>query len=324
MSRDETFADYLLNEKDLSGKMDILDRTKRILNGKKGIPFYFNNSTILKAETARMFLKYTDLKNQVDPNIVLTTCLTCNCKKVDGPQTKESLYSYAEKGAELLEDLGFNKRFCKICKQVNRYGEEGTNEKREPEADILELVDQFGGLILDRPERQGYTPKNAVDQIETNLQNQGKENRYFNVFKNFVVDMDDITIENNVQVPVFLSLKKMCQNENTREIINKNLMDFEEKADSSYYRSFKISDKNIFSQDDLNDLINTNVQSQEKIDKIHKKSHKLIDENASGDIEDNKDSLCSKSRSLFSDNAEEEVQNLQKRLKDGSRIEIER
>ena len=169
----ETFADYLLKETDLVNKMDILNRLQRLLKERKGITIYFNNTVIFKTEIARMFIDYSNL--DVDRNLVLTACLLCNCKKIDGPQSLESLHSYAKNGADFLESLGFDKRFCKICEEVNRYS---GSEPREPESDILELVDNFGGMLLDRPERAGYSPEKALIQLEeSNLR--GKENIYF-------------------------------------------------------------------------------------------------------------------------------------------------
>lgn len=186
----ETFADYLLKEEDLITKMDILNRLQRLLKDKKGITIFFNNSIILKAEIARMFLEYTDVGKEVDKNLVLTAMILCNCKKIDGPQSLESLHSYAKNGAEFLGQLGFDKRFCKICEEVNRYS---GSENREPESDILELVDQFGGMILDRPERAGFTPEKALIQLEyENLK--GKENRYLNQFKDFVKMIQEVYI----------------------------------------------------------------------------------------------------------------------------------
>ena len=168
----ETFADYLLKETDLVNKMDILNRLQRLLKERKGITIYFNNTVIFKTEIARMFIDYSNL--DVDRNLVLTACLLCNCKKIDGPQSLESLHSYAKNGADFLESLGFDKRFCKICEEVNRYS---GSEPREPESDILELVDNFGGMLLDRPERAGYSPEKALIQLEeSNLR--GKENIY--------------------------------------------------------------------------------------------------------------------------------------------------
>lgn len=59
------------------------------------------------------------------------------------------------------------------------------DENREKESDILELADQFGGLILDRPERKGYSIDEAINLIEhRNLR--GKNNIYLDKFKEFM------------------------------------------------------------------------------------------------------------------------------------------
>ena len=184
----ETFADYLLKETDLVNKMDILNRLQRLLKERKGITIYFNNTVIFKTEIARMFIDYSNL--DVDRNLVLTACLLCNCKKIDGPQSLESLHSYAKNGADFLASLGFDKRFCKICEEVNRYS---GSEPRETESDILELVDNFGGMLLDRPERAGYTPEKALIQLEeSNLR--GKENIYLEQFKQFVRLVQEVEV----------------------------------------------------------------------------------------------------------------------------------
>ena len=168
--------------------MDILNRLQRLLKERKGITIYFNNTVIFKTEIARMFIDYSNL--DVDRNLVLTACLLCNCKKIDGPQSLESLHSYAKNGADFLATLGFDKRFCKICEEVNRYS---GSEPREPESDILELVDNFGGMLLDRPERAGYTPEKALIQLEeSNLR--GKENIYLEQFKQFVRLVQEVEV----------------------------------------------------------------------------------------------------------------------------------
>lgn len=177
-----TFADYILEEKDLACKMEITYYLS------KKTKIFFDKSIIFKTEIARMFIDYSNL--DVDRNLVLTACLLCNCKKIDGPQSLESLHSYAKNGADFLESLGFDKRFCKICEEVNRYS---GSEPREPESDILELVDNFGGMLLDRPERAGYSPEKALIQLEeSNLR--GKENIYLEQFKTFVEQMQEVEV----------------------------------------------------------------------------------------------------------------------------------
>lgn len=184
----ETFADYVLKEEDLINKMDIINRLQRLLKEKKGITIFFNNTILFKTEIARMFIDYSNI--EVDRNLVLTACLLCNCKKIDGPQSIENLHAYAKNGAEFLSTLGFDGRFCKICEEVNRYS---GSKPREPESDILELVDQFGGMLLDRPERAGFEPEKALLQLENdNLK--GKNNIYFDQFKEFVYKMQEVEV----------------------------------------------------------------------------------------------------------------------------------
>ena len=151
----DSFADYILNEEELSSKMEIvyyLSKKRRI---------FFNKSVVLKTEITRMFLNYS--KIDVDKNLVLTATLLCNCKKIDNAQDLQKIHTYAKEGAEYLRELGFNKRFAKICEEVNRYS---NSNPRERESDILELVDQFGGMLLDRPERIGFKPDEALVLLE--------------------------------------------------------------------------------------------------------------------------------------------------------------
>ena len=93
-------------------------------------------------------------------------------------------------GADYLKTLGFSDRFCKICSEVNRYNE---TEQREKESDILELADCFGGMLLHRPEREGFKPEEALILLEErNLK--GKHNIYLEEFKKFVLAMEEIKI----------------------------------------------------------------------------------------------------------------------------------
>ena len=195
----EDFAEYILNEKDLISKIEII----YFLAPKLGINF--DKSVVFKTEIARMFLKYT--KAKVDNNLVLTACLLCNCKKVDDAQKIGKLKTYAIEGAEHLKKLGFNERFCKICEGVNRYSQIA---QREPESDILELVDQFGGMLIDRPERVGFAPDEALVLLEhRNLKSE--YNKYLEVFRGFVEAMEKIEIQGAVNTTVFARLQKLIR-----------------------------------------------------------------------------------------------------------------
>ncbi len=175
----ESFADYILNEKDWGKKLEIMYYLKK----KTGI--YYNNSVIFKTLITKMFLDYLKSNNpevKVDENVVITARLLCDCLKVENSTNIEEIKSYATKGAEYLASLGFDDRFCKICEGVNRYA---IQENRAIESDILELADQFGGMLLDRPERVGFAPDEALVLLQfRNLKD--KNNKLLPQFVNFV------------------------------------------------------------------------------------------------------------------------------------------
>lgn len=170
----ESFADYILSEKDFVKKMEIVYYLKRRQD------IFFDNSVILKADIARLFIE--TMKLDVDENLVLTACLLYACKKNILSDDLSKIEEYAAQGAKYLETLGFSSRFCKICSEVNRYQPNG---EREKESDILELVDNFGGLVLDRPERKGYPIDEALNLIE-NRNLKDENNIYLKKFIQFL------------------------------------------------------------------------------------------------------------------------------------------
>ena len=179
----QTFAEYILSEKDWIKKMEIM----YYLNKRGNI--FFDNSVVFKTELLKLFLDNTPELN-FDKNMMITACLVCNCKKVNNFTDMNKIKTYAKEGAEYLATLGFDERFCRICEQINRYS---GSEPREPEADVLELIDQFGGMLLDRPERIGFKVDEALVLLEyRNLK--GKENRYLDIFKHFVNRMEAIKV----------------------------------------------------------------------------------------------------------------------------------
>lgn len=176
----ETFADYILSEKNFDKKLAIMYFLEQKAN------IYFNKSVILKTVIAKLFIEQEKL--DVDENLVITACLLYACKKTDGPQNLDKIKSYAKESAEYLKTLGFSEHFCKICEEHNRYN---GSQNREKESDILELVDQFGGMILDRPERKGFLVDEALVLLEyRNLR--GKDNRYLKQFVNFISRVEEL------------------------------------------------------------------------------------------------------------------------------------
>ena len=179
---EETFAEYILNEKDWIRKTEI------VFYLEKKAHIFFDKSVILKTELAKLFIETMNI--DVYANLLITACLLCNCKKQKNFIEIESIKTYAKEGAEYLSMLGFDKRFCKICEEVNRYS---GSLPREKESDILELVDHFGGMILDRPERIGFKPDEAIVLLEhRNLK--GKNNRYLKQFVEFVNKMQEVYV----------------------------------------------------------------------------------------------------------------------------------
>ena len=177
-----TFAEYILSEKDWLKKIEIMYYLSKRGN------IFFDTSVVFKTQLLKLFLDNTDLG--LDENLLITACLLCNCKKVDNFSDMSKVRTYALEGAQYLQTLGFDKKFCRICEQINRYS---GSHPREPEADVLELIDQFGGMLLDRPERIGFKVDEALVLLEfRNLKD--KENRYLEVFKDFVNRMEAIKV----------------------------------------------------------------------------------------------------------------------------------
>lgn len=216
----DNFADYILDEEEIASKMEIV----YYLSKKTGI--FFDKSVVFKTELLRLFLNYS--KINVDNNMLLTVSLLCNCKKSTEAKDINKIHSYAKEGAQYLSGLGFGKKFCKICEEINRYS---NSNPREKESDILELIDNFGGMLLDRPERIGFKPDEALVLLEhRNLKNE--YNRYLNTFIDFVNFIESVKISDTSNDTVLRKLVKYY-NEATEvtEFIKKVIYKFEPKAD---------------------------------------------------------------------------------------------
>ena len=240
----EDFATYILEEKSLGQKMLIT----YYLSKKTGI--FFDKSIVLKTEIAKLFIEH--MKINVDENLVLTAMLLCNCKKVENAQKIGKLETYAKEGAEYLETLGFNSHFCKICEEVNRYSK---SEPREREGDILEIVDQFTGLILSRVERDAFPTEEALVVLrERNLKY--TDNRYLELFTEFINEMEEITIKDIVDVPV---IKKLVHLHNKEANVKTLIASITNRYSEKIYEAIKE---------------NTSKMAEEMLKKIEDNDHR--------------------------------------------------
>lgn len=183
----ETFASYILNETDWAKKLEIMYYLKK----KTGI--FYDNTVVFKTLITKQFLDYLKEKNpdnNLDENLIITARLLCDCLKKENSTDLEDIRSYAKKGAEYLSKLGFDERFCRICEGVNRYT---ISQNREPESDIIELADQFGGMLLDRPERIGFKADEALVLLQfRNLKD--KDNKFIHEFIKFVNFLEKVEV----------------------------------------------------------------------------------------------------------------------------------
>ena len=279
----EDFATYILEEENLSQKMLIT----YYLSKKTGI--FFDKSIVLKTQIAKMFIEYMQIN--VDKNLVLTAMLLCNCKKIENAQKIGKLETYAKEGAEYLSTLGFSKRFCKICEEVNRYSE---SSPRERESDILEVVDQFTGLILNRVEREAFTTEEALVVLkERNLKY--TDNRYIEMFIEFIKELENVTIKETIDVPIIKKLVHLHNKEaNVKTFIATLANNYSERINKALEENIKKNAKKVLRKD-------KNEESNIKTD--FEKMKELAE------------TTKNKSRALFSDDTTQKVLNHKSKYK---------
>ena len=185
---DDSFASYILSEKEWGKKLEIM----YYLQKKTGINY--DNAVIFKTLLTKLFLDFLQENYpniEVDPNVVITARLLCDCMKdITSSTDLEEKKNYAVRGAKYISSLGFDQDFCRICEGVNRYS---IQEDRPLESDLIELTDQFGGMLLDRPERIGFKPDEALVLLQfRNLKD--KDNKLLNEFVEFVNYMESIQV----------------------------------------------------------------------------------------------------------------------------------
>ncbi len=279
----EDFATYILEEKDLAQKMMIT----YYLSKKAGI--YFDKSIVLKAEITKLFIEYMRLN--VDENLVLTAMLLCNCKKVENSQKIGKLETFAKEGSEYLAELGFNSYFCRICEQINRYS---GSTPRERESDLLEVVDQFTGLILNRVERTAFSTLEALVILqEKNFKY--IDNRYLELFDRFVKEMENITIKENIDVPIIQKLVHLHNKEaNVKTFIASIFNRYDERINEAIKKSLKKKSKKILEQEHQIEPTTPQKTATEKMKEI---------------VESNREAAKEANRALFSEDTAQKVLN---------------
>ncbi len=235
----EDFAQYILSEQDLIAKMEI----EYYLSKKQKI--FFDKTVVFKTEIARLFIDY--MKLDVDKNLVLTASLLCNCKKVKNVQELAKVKGFAKEGADYLRSMGFEEKMCKICEQVNRYS---GSMPREKESDILELVDQYGGMVLDREDRKGFKPDEAIVLLEyRNLKD--KYNRYLETFITFIREMEEIELGKSPKVGAITKLVKIynASSQDVKEFIRNMAHDYEPEIDKKIEEKRKSIQEEVLQKD---------------------------------------------------------------------------
>lgn len=269
----DDFATYMLEEKDIAQKMVIA----YYLSKNEGT--YFDKSIVLKTTITKLFIDYMNI--DVDENLVLTAMLLCNCKKVENAQKIGKLETYAKEGAEYLSTLGFSKRFCKICEEVNRYND---HTQREKESDILEVVDQFTGLVLRRVERDGYDPTEALIVLrERNLKYQ--KNIYLDLFEEFIKDLENVYVKDTIDVAVIKKLIHLHDKE-------ANVRTFITVLANVYFEKIEKAMSNVSKEKIRRDIINEEQNEKAETDGLN-------------EIEEQ--NMNSNSRALFSEDTVKKV-----------------
>lgn len=172
----QKIARYIYAQKNLMKKIEMVYYLKKIQN------LFFDNSVIFKAELARMFIDSMCL--DVDKNLVLTSILVYSLKKVNSPQEKSRILTEKERDKEYLMKIGFTEEFCRIAMEYNRVNEP-KGYVRSKEGDVLELIENFGGMLLHREDRLGFSPKEAIEILE-NTRFKDNKNVFFEDFKMFI------------------------------------------------------------------------------------------------------------------------------------------
>ena len=116
---------------------------------------------------------------------------------------------------------------------MNRYK---TQKNRAKESDILELVDQFGAMLLDRPERIGMKVDEALVLLEyRNLKD--VNNQFLQVFVDFIKKLEKVQVNDKVEIsPLNLLVNTYKEAEDVKKFITAVVYEYEMKVDEAICR----------------------------------------------------------------------------------------
>lgn len=191
------FASSILAEKELIKKVEIICRYQ-----KSTIDVFFDTTSALKAELARLFIDQMNIEG-VNKDNVVTACLVYAFRRTNSPMEIERIKREKEDDKAFLKSLGFDENFCKICSEYNRYNET-ENYERTNEGDILELIDKFVGLIMHREDRPAFPVNEALDILNTKILD-GIDNKYKNKFNKFINNLEEIEVARFVGVVTYFA-----------------------------------------------------------------------------------------------------------------------
>lgn len=178
----KTIEDYILDEQDYLKKLENVYYFKKV----EGINF--DNSVIFKTELARMFIEKMNI--DVDKNLAITACLLYSCKKEKNETDKIQEFYYVKDSQEYLEKIGFSDKVCNVFKFMCL---DNKKIERPKECDVIELVDNFGDLVLNREDRMGYSVDEALNLL-VNRKFKNKENMLLKKFEEFVKMEEGVNI----------------------------------------------------------------------------------------------------------------------------------
>ena len=113
----------------------------------------------------------------------------------------------------------------------------------------MEVIDQFTGLILNRVEREAFTTEEALVVLkERNLKY--TDNRYLEMFTEFINELEDITIKETIDVPIIKKLVHLHNKEaNVKTFIAALANNYSEKINEALEKSMKKNAKRMLKKE---------------------------------------------------------------------------